>query len=178
MKPKECPVEGCEKILETPAQARGHASGHARQGRKRGPIKKRKSMELRKKGSYINAGYVYLYGYYGHELASNRGVIAEHRKVLYDAIGPGPHNCWWCGRSGLVWDGSRDGIRTDHLDGVTTNNLLQNLRPSCDSCNRKGARLMQHKAEYDQAGLAQLVAQRSCKHQVTGSSPVPSSKVQ
>src|SRR5690242_14904452 len=32
----------------------------------------------------------------GHPLASKNGTVYEHRKVLFDTIGPGPHACHWC----------------------------------------------------------------------------------
>lgn len=50
-------------------------------------------------------GYKYLTGMQDHPLVTNdRGQITEHRVVLYDAIGPGPHPCHWCGKL-LDWGG-------------------------------------------------------------------------
>ncbi len=77
-------------------------------------------------------GYKYLTGQYDHPLSDTRGQIAEHRKVLYDKIGPGPHMCHWrCGRM-LSWDGGPQlGICADHLDNNRLNNDPDNLVPSC-----------------------------------------------
>lgn len=72
---------------------------------------------------------------YEHPL-SRGGQLEEHRKVLYDKIGPGPHYCHWdCGKL-LEWGGIR-GICSDHLDGDTLNNDPENLVPSCVVCNRQ-----------------------------------------
>lgn len=71
-----------------------------------------------------------------HPLAS-QGAVYEHRKVLYDAIGPGPHDCHWCGDSvnwikGVCVKGA---LVPDHLDGDKGNNALSNLVPACNRCN-------------------------------------------
>ena len=89
--------------------------------------------------SVTKEGYVMLSGQYGHPLAGpgKRGEVLEHRKVLYDLIGPGPHPCHWCGRS-LEWGGVR-GINVDHLNDVKDDNRPENLVPSCLNCNgRRG----------------------------------------
>ena len=91
-------------------------------------------------GFWISAdGYRHLTGLFDHPLA-RRGKVAEHRKVLYDAIGPGPHPCYWrhlsgCGNDSLTWDDGTHGINVDHLDEVRLNNDLDNLVVSCRSCN-------------------------------------------
>jgi hypothetical protein len=83
-------------------------------------------------GGFFREGYWILTGQ-RHPLA-REGAVAEHRKVLYDAIGPGPHECHWdCGRS-LGW-GGRNGIHADHVDGDKTNNSVENLVVSCGPCN-------------------------------------------
>lgn len=88
------------------------------------------------------AGHVVLSMQYDHPLA-RRGQIEEHRKVLYDEIGPGPHECYWnsvsgCGKTQLEWNG-RAGIHVDHLDANKQNNDPANLVPSCRTDNRRRA---------------------------------------
>lgn len=75
----------------------------------------------------------------GHPLANTTtGQVLESRKVLYDSIGEGPHGCHWgCGKI-LVWGGV-SGIYVDHVDGDKLNNSLNNLVPSCNSCNVRRA---------------------------------------
>lgn len=81
-------------------------------------------------------GYIMLTGQQGHPLANHHGAVFEHRKVLYDDVGEGPHPCHWhamsgCGHIELEW---RD-IHVDHLDDDPTNNDLDNLVVSCSGCN-------------------------------------------
>lgn len=80
-------------------------------------------------------GYITLRYQYDHPLASDTGELLEHRKILYEKIGPGEHECWWCGKL-LVWGGS-GGIHADHLDDDRANNAPENLVPSCKPCNGK-----------------------------------------
>lgn len=83
--------------------------------------------------SVTKEGYKILSMQYEHPLAI-QGYVAEHRVVLYEKIGPGPHLCHWgCGKL-LEW-GGREGIFADHLDSDPTNNSPENLVPSCNSCN-------------------------------------------
>lgn len=85
--------------------------------------------------SHIVMGYRMLLGWHGHPLAHAKGTIYEHRKVLYDNIGPGPHECHWqCGKT-LDWDD----IDADHVDGERLNNEPENLVASCRPCNRRRA---------------------------------------
>jgi len=90
---------------------------------------------------YDPNGYVRLTMEDDHPLANRRtGHVKQARKVLYDAIGPGPHPCHWgCGRV-LDWGGS-DGICADHLNGDTSNDEPENLVPSCNPCNGRRAML-------------------------------------
>jgi hypothetical protein len=72
-----------------------------------------------------------------HTLATRDGWLYEHRKVLFDAIGDGPHTCHWCKRPVQWVKGrcSRGALVPDHLDADKTNNALSNLVPSCNRCN-------------------------------------------
>lgn len=90
------------------------------------------------KGSLDGDGYKILCNQYDHPLARN-GQLEEHRKVLYDKIGPGPHYCHWnCGKL-LEWRDANELI-SDHLNGDKLNNDPENLVPSCRSCNVARAR--------------------------------------
>jgi hypothetical protein len=73
-----------------------------------------------------------------HPLAKQRGGrVMEHRKVLYDAIGEGPHPCYWCAVI-LEW---KD-IVVDHVNEDKADNRRTNLVVSCNNCNRaRGAML-------------------------------------
>ena len=148
----------CNKEVEKPIQMRGHMSGHARVGKKRpgaGPKKNHNNnFKISKRNIddhryYTGDGYVMMRNQHGHPLANLSGQVPEHRKVLYDKIGSGEHKCWWCGIN-LIWDKkSTNIINVDHLDGVIDNNSPSNLVSACHKCNRIGARLVQHKKEYE-----------------------------
>lgn len=85
----------------------------------------------------MSSGYIYR--------VEARKIIYQHREVLFDAIGYGPHHCHHCGmdinwnignnrtaRSHPGWGGI---LVVDHLDHDRSNNALSNLAPSCQPCN-------------------------------------------
>lgn len=77
-----------------------------------------------------------------HPLADSNGKSYAHRVALYDAIGPGPHVCHWCGWDGLRWDVDRDDpnyLIPDHLNGNGRDNDPANLVPSHSWCNNNRA---------------------------------------
>jgi hypothetical protein len=67
--------------------------------------------------------------------SDGRTVIAEHRLVLFDKIGPGMHPCHWCGAA-VEWGST---LRTDHIDNDGQNNDPSNLVASCHGCNTRRA---------------------------------------
>jgi hypothetical protein len=81
-----------------------------------------------------------------HPLSMPCGRAYEHRVVLYDAIGPGPHPCHWCQRP-VDWlpKGHPDSLEPDHLNDDGLDNRIENLVPACRSCN--GLRGSQARAE-------------------------------
>lgn len=98
-----------------------------KKGTKRGPYKKGLGY------SFTKDGYKLIHSRYDHPLASSVGQVLEHRMVLFDSIGPGTHQCHWCGVD-LDWGGV-SGIIADHVDMDVTNNDRSNLVPACSSCN-------------------------------------------
>ena len=77
----------------------------------------------------------------GHPLADKSGRVYEHRQVLYDLIGDGPHACHWCGRK-VAWRRQQGCTRlvVDHLNDDRLDNQPENLTPSCVRCNSERAR--------------------------------------
>jgi hypothetical protein len=67
-----------------------------------------------------------------HPVAKARGFAFYHRVVLYDTIGPGEHNCFYCGQS-VTWFID---LECDHKDHDKSNNNPDNLVPCCFGCNR------------------------------------------
>lgn len=90
----------------------------------------------------MSSGYIYR--------VEARRIIYQHREVLFDAIGYGPHRCHYCATP-INWDmGNNRSSRTnrtwgavlvvDHLDHDRSNNALANLAPSCQPCNLRHRR--------------------------------------
>jgi hypothetical protein len=77
-------------------------------------------------------GYQFLYAP-THPLVSRVQIyVAEHRIVLFDAIGSNPMNCELCAKP-LTWKT----CCVDHIDENPRNNDRANLRPTCNPCNAK-----------------------------------------
>lgn len=71
-----------------------------------------------------------------HPLSSKHGIAYEHRVVLFDAIGAGKHSCHWCNLA-VEWlpKGSPGILVVDHVNEDKADNRIENLVPSCLSCN-------------------------------------------
>ena len=81
------------------------------------------------------SSYIHTHGYVvehapGHFLANSANEVFQHRRVFFEANGEGPFSCHWCS-SHLEWST----LHIDHLDDVKTNNVIDNLKPSCPTCN-------------------------------------------
>lgn len=75
-----------------------------------------------------------------HVLAGVNGYVAEHRLVLFEKIGLGPHACHWCGKpinwtSKLVGTGHPGMLVADHVNCDGLDNRPENLEPACQGCN-------------------------------------------
>lgn len=77
---------------------------------------------------------------HGHPLADKRGRIYNHRFVLYESIGDGPHPCHWCGVMVDWTDPPISRLEVDHVSGNKGDDSLSNLVPSCGPCNRLRSR--------------------------------------
>lgn len=116
--PSFCTVEGCER----PHKGNGMCALHL--------VRKRKGLPLDFEKPTLAAKRYRVLTRKDHPLAWPNGRVLEHRMVLYDAIGPRPVPCYWCGTP-LTWDI----LFVDHKDHDRHNNDLTNLLPTCNSCN-------------------------------------------
>lgn len=84
-------------------------------------------------------GYIMTPAPKGHPLqvGTGRRSVLEHRLVLFDAIGAGPHRCHYCGVEIWWFPPTHEHIplTVDHVDFDHANNDLANLVPSCQPCN-------------------------------------------
>lgn len=84
----------------------------------------------------LKNGYILVWSP-GHPLAMGHGMVYEHRKVMFDLLGSGDQECFWCGVR-LAWAD----VVVDHLNEVKDDNDPSNLVVSCNGCNRsRGAML-------------------------------------
>lgn len=97
-----------------------------------GRIRRGNSFHLcSRKEKLVNpAGYVWVLSN-NHPIAGNNYRMYEHRKVLYEHLGESDINCFSCGCH-LTWDI----LHVDHINNVVNDNRIENLRPSCGTCNR------------------------------------------
>lgn len=97
-----------------------------------------------KPGGYITSNGYRLARAPGHILK----VTTEHRLVLFDAIGFGPHMCDECDRH-INWQRPiPDRLCVDHVDENKLNNDRLNLRQLCHSCNIKRNRTRQPSGDF------------------------------
>jgi hypothetical protein len=130
-----CAVDGCETQAVSNSYCRMHKDLWYKNGDPLIRINGRRGEGTTRKDGYrqIRA--------HGHPLADSRGQLLEHRKLLYDRIGPGPHECHWCSKQ-VRWETgiSATSVVVDHVDSNRANNTAENLVPSCNACNLRRSR--------------------------------------
>ncbi|MFU2131645.1 HNH endonuclease signature motif containing protein [Gallibacterium anatis] len=65
-----------------------------------------------------------------HPLVMKNGYVYEHRFMVYEKYGNDLPNCEFCGKA-LTWKN----VHIDHINGDVKDNVIDNLRPLCRSCN-------------------------------------------
>ena len=118
----------------TPDERRVYMRDYMRRRRHDGePIARAKRSDG--EGHVTQSGYRVLYRP-GHPIAGRNGTAFEHRVILYERIGPGQHDCFWCGKQ-VSWEVTSGPGRlvADHLNHERLDNRAENLEPACDQCN-------------------------------------------
>lgn len=142
----KCRIEGCGKDARYVGDPLCY--GHYSRLRRKGHFELEPKRErYRKRAGYIECKCP------GHPMARRSGWTYEHRVVLYDEIGSGPHPCHWCGQA-LDWCD----IVVDHLNERKDDNRPANLVPSCTFCNRSRGAMVPFIRGMDDASLARFVA--------------------
>ena len=138
-----CVLPDCDKPSrnpKSPALCPMHYHRQYRHGRT--------DAEANSSGVSVSHGRRYRRSYRpGHPVADKNGGGWEHRFVLYDAIGAGPHPCHWC-KSPVDWvaKGEPGCLQVDHLNHIGDDNRPENLVPSCGPCNSARGMARRHRA--------------------------------
>lgn len=120
----QCMVDGCDEVARY--KSAQLCAKHYHRQRRRGSLELKGARPRYKD----ERGYQFIYAP-GHPLCNKgQAYVAEHRAVLYAAIGPDPMLCELCGK-GLTWKT----CQADHIDENPRNNERGNLRPLCRRCN-------------------------------------------
>ena len=127
--PKQpCMVEGCS----TPRRQNGVCMMHLYRMRRTGSYEARPLLP-------VGTTSVHSHGYIiehqpGHVLARPlTAQLYQHRRVKFDEIGYGPHQCRYCSCH-IHWG---SGLEVDHVDTDRANNSPDNLVECCGPCNKR-----------------------------------------
>lgn len=125
---KKCSVDGCEARVRSPGNP--HCERHYARLRRRASLNSLREDSPPPIEVAHSDGYVLEY-LPNHELwPETHGRLYQHRRVFFDHHGRGPFNCHWCGMQ-VTWSG----MHVDHVNAVRDDNRIENLVPSCPSCN-------------------------------------------
>lgn len=125
-----CKVDGCDRKAQYKEQQ--VCQKHYFRMMRYGTYKKTKHGKAKREIITPN-GYKKLY-IPSHRFSDKGGYCYEHRVVLLDKIGEGPHKCEKCKKH---WDWRPYKDHVDHIDNNKLNNNPDNLRPLCNGCNSK-----------------------------------------
>ena len=127
MPDRTCSIEGCPNKARS-SRAEWCETHYHRWYRHGDPLAKPSDhLKIGSLGAYRRR-----YARVGHPLRTpGTEQVYEHRLVLFDAIGYGPHVCHWCSAP-VEW---MVDLQVDHLNRVRDDNRPENLVPSCAPCN-------------------------------------------
>lgn len=184
----QCAVPDCSNPSSYKSAIGSICNGCYYRFRRTGTLERRECYKPRKRPQ----GYVVLVEP-DHPMATKKGLVFEHRKVLYDYTNGQDQQCHWCGIS-LGWKE----LVVDHLNEIKWDNRPENLVPACSGCNmargsmlpfaekvrpeqiEEALQLLREYAErFHRDGLSARIWQRTCKrcggtfcHEATSGSPI------
>lgn len=132
--PDKCAVEDCNNKYS----ANGYCTLHDQRIKIHGSIDGDPNRNKPGEGTLLETGYWADHDK-SHPLARRNGMVLRHRKLLFDKIGPGWHQCYWCDDK-IKWTVGFTTLKdqpivVDHVNGDKQDNDLDNLVASCIPCN-------------------------------------------
>jgi hypothetical protein len=118
-----CSVEGCARL----ATGSGICSTHRARLRRTGQLE---LTDRRQPVITTPEGYRKVIAEPGHPLTDKSNRVYEHRLVLFNRIGEGPHRCHWC-NTAIGWSD----LHADHLNARRDDNRPENIAAACGPCN-------------------------------------------
>jgi len=137
----KCKVSGCDRvaIYKSDAVCQMHYFRKMRNGTYE---------KIKKPDRWVHsAGYIVVCDH-SHPLSSKRGLLYEHRKVVYSIYGDHLPPCEFC-KSPSDWYSRKTHI--DHIDKNKANNDPKNLRVLCNPCNSRRDRKPEHEFSHTTA---------------------------
>jgi hypothetical protein len=129
-----CCVIGCDKPSRSPGN-NSMCEMHYYRKRRTGNTEIIKQERIK---NDFSKDYVKMHNRNHPMSCSKNGMIYQHRQILFDKIGWGPHKCFWCGDEIDWMPGERNkkgSLVVDHFNGNKRDNKPDNLIPSCHKCN-------------------------------------------
>ena len=90
----------------------------------------------------------------GHAISRRHPVVATHRLVLFNKIGPGIHPCSDCGKP-VSWDDSS--LIAHHGNENKMDNRPENLSPLCFECNCLAASINRQTRRREKFGYCKII---------------------
>jgi hypothetical protein len=142
----KCSVSVCPEPVYN--QKTGYCKAHHAQFRRNGYVNHAPIRKQYRKRRGDGARHLTTDGYWvvnrpGHPLANTNNYVRQHQLLVWDRDGDDthPHQCFWCSSPVFWFPGpGQEQLVVDHVNGIKSDNTLDNLAPCCHCCNNRRAR--------------------------------------